>query len=169
MSKINFLILLSSFIFLNSCGLKLEETSSRTSEKYSISYLSGGENSFIFSNFLKQQLIANNLYSAASLNIIEISLNVDSQYLSTSITKVASRKSEKLVVTIQAFDQKRKDCLLFENNYLGEQSFLLADSNANLSNVAAEDSIFIINSENISYNIIDDLLLNDNQECIRNE
>ena len=58
---------------------------------------------------------------------------------------------------------------LFENNYESEQSFLLADSNANLSNVAAEDNIFLINSENISNNIIDDLLLNDNQECVRIE
>tara|TARA_B110000467_G_C18171340_1_gene395348 strand:- start:357 stop:866 length:510 start_codon:yes stop_codon:yes gene_type:complete len=169
MSKIKFLILLSSIIFFTSCSLKFESEKLSLNKKFSIGYLSGDSQAFLFKNILKQQLIANNLYSAASLNIIEISLNVDSQYLSTSITKVASRKSEKLVVTIQAFDQKRKDCLLFENNYLGEQSFLLADSNANLSNVAAEDSIFIINSENISYNIIDDLLLNDNQECIRNE
>ena len=169
MSKIKFLILLSSIIFFTSCNLKFESKKLSLNEKFSIDYLSGGSQAFLFKNILKQQLIANNLYSPASLNIIKIGLNADSQYLSTSITKVASRKSEKLVVTIQAFDQRRKDCLLFENNYLGEQSFLLADSNANLSNVAAEDSIFIINSENISYNIIDDLLLKDNQKCVHNE
>ena len=169
MSKIKFLILLSSIIFFTSCSLKFESEKLSLNKKFSIDYLPGDSQAFFFKNILKQKLIANNLYSPSSLNIIEISLNVDSQYLSTSITKVASRKSEKLVVTIQAFDQKRKDCLLFENNYEGEQSFLLADSNANLSNIAAEDNIFIINSENISYNIIDDLLLNDNQECIRNE
>ena len=169
MSKIKYLILLSSIIFFTSCNLKFESKKLSLNEKFSIDYLSGGSQAFLFKNILKQQLIANNLYSPASLNIIKLGLNADSQYLSTSITKVASRKSEKLVVSIQVFDQKRKDCLLFENNYLGEQSFLLADSNANLSNVAAEDSIFIINSENISYNIIDDLLLNDNQECVRIE
>ena len=169
MSKIKFLILLSSIIFFTSCNLKFESKKLSLNEKFSIDYLSGGSQAFLFKNILKQQLIANNLYSPASLNIIKIGLNVDSQYLSTSITKVASRKSEKLVVSIQVFDQKRKDCLLFENNYEGEQSFLLADSNANLSNVAAADNIFIINSENISYNIIDDLLLKDNQKCVHNE
>ena len=169
MSKIKYLILLSSIIFFTSCNLKFESKKLSLNEKFSIDYLSGGSQAFLFKNILKQQLIANNLYSPASLNIIKLGLNADSQYLSTSITKVASRKSEKLVVSIQAFDQKRKDCLLFENNYEGEQSFLLADSNANLSNVAAADNIFIINSENISYNIIDDLLLKDNQKCVHNE
>ena len=169
MSKIKFLILLSSIIFFTSCSLKFESEKLSLNKKFSIDYLSGGSQAFLFKNILKQQLIANNLYSPASLNIIKIGLNADSQYLSTSITKVASRKSEKLVVSIQAFDQKRKDCLLFENNYEEEQSFLLADSSANLSNVAAEDNIFLINSENISNNIIDDLLLNDNQECVRIE
>tara|TARA_B110000208_G_scaffold147447_1_gene177904 strand:+ start:847 stop:1356 length:510 start_codon:yes stop_codon:yes gene_type:complete len=169
MSKIKFLILLSSIIFFTSCSLKFESEKLSLNKKFSIDYLSGGSQAFLFKNILKQQLIANNLYSPASLNIIKLGLNADSQYLSTSITKVASRKSEKLVVSIQVFDQKRKDCLLFENNYEGEQSFLLADSNANLSNVAAADNIFIINSENISYNIIDDLLLKDNQKCVHNE
>jgi len=169
MSKIKYLILLSSIIFFTSCSLKFESEKLSLNKKFSIGYLSGGNQAFLFKNILKQQLIANNIYSPASLNIIKIGLNVDSQYLSTSITKVASRKSEKLAVSIQVFDQKRKDCLLFENNYEGEQSFLLADSNASLSNVAAEDNIFIINSENISYNIIDDLLLKDNQKCVHNE
>jgi len=169
MSKIKFLILLSSIIFFTSCSLKFESGKLSLNKKFSIDYLSGGNQAFLFKNILKQQLIANNLYSPDALSIIKIDMNADSQYLSTSITKVASRKSEKLIVSIQAFNQSRKDCLLFENDYEEEQSFLLADSNANLSNIAAEDNIFIINSENISNNIIDDLLLNDNQECVRNE
>ena len=169
MSKIKLLILLYSIFYLTSCGIKSDKLPTKEHQKFAIDYLSGGKNAFIFKNILTQQMIANDLFDEKSLMVISINISVGKEYLSTYITKVASRKSEKLVVTIQAFDQKRKDCLLFENNYLGEQSFLLADSNANLSNVAAEDSIFIINSENISYNIIDDLLLNDNQECVRIE
>ena len=169
MSKIKFLILLSSIIFFTSCSLKFESEKLSLNKKFSIDYLSGGSQAFLFKNILKQQLIANNLYSPASLNIIKIGLNADGQYLSTSITKVASRLSEKLLISIEVFDQKRKDCLLFKNNYEKEQSFLLAGGNAHLSNSSAKDNIFMINSENISYNIIDDLRLNINQECVHNE
>ena len=163
MSKINFLILLSSFIFLNSCGLKLEETSSRTSEKYSISYLSGGENSFIFSNFLKQQLIANKLYNQSSLNKIEIGLGSESSNQSSSITKVATRKLEKLKVNIRIYNEIKQTCIIFEKEYESNLTYLIADSSANLSNIAAKNGIFLINSENISNKIIDDLLFIDNK------
>ena len=163
MSKINFLILLSSFIFLNSCGLKLEETSSRTSEKYSISYLSGGENSFIFSNFLKQQLIANKLYNQSSLNKIKIGLSSESSNQSSSITKVATRKLEKLKVNIRIYNEIKQTCIIFEKEYESDLTYLIADSSANLSNIAAENGIFLINSENISNKIVDDLLFFDNK------
>ena len=163
MSKINFLILLSSFIFLNSCGLKLEETSSRTSEKYSISYLSGGENSFIFSNFLKQQLIANKLYNQSSLNKIKIELSSESSNQSSSITKVATRKLEKLKINIRIYNEIKQTCIIFEKEYESDLTYLIADSNANLSNIAAKNGTFLINSENISNKIIDDLLFIDNK------
>ena len=163
MSKINFLILLSSFIFLNSCGLKLEETSSRTSEKYSISYLSGGENSFIFSNFLKQQLIANKLYNQSSLNKIKIGLSSESSNQSSSITKVATRKLEKLKINIRIYNEIKQTCIIFEKEYESNLTYLIADSSANLSNIAAENGTFLINSENISNKIIDDLLFIDNK------
>ena len=163
MSKINFLILLSSFIFLNSCGLKLEETRSHTNEKYSISYLSGGEKSFIFSNFLKQQLIANKLYNQSSLNKIEIGLSSESSNQSSSITKVATRKLEKLKVNIRIYNEIKQTCIIFEKEYESDLTYLIADSSANLSNIAAENGIFLINSENISNKIVDDLLFFDNK------
>jgi hypothetical protein len=163
MSKINFLILLSSFIFLNSCGLKLEETRSHTNEKYSISYLSGGENSFIFSNFLKQQLIANKLYNQSSLNKIKIELSSESSNQSSSITKVATRKLEKLKVNIRIYNEIKQTCIIFEKEYESDLTYLIADSSANLSNIAAENGIFLINSENISNKIVDDLLFFDNK------
>jgi hypothetical protein len=169
MSKIKFLILLSSIIFFTSCSLKFESEKASLNKKFSIDYLPGDSQAFFFKNILKQKLIANNLYSPSSLNIIKIVISNDSQYLTTSITKVASRLSEKLLISIEVFDQKRKDCLLFKNNYEKEQSFLLAGGNAHLSNSSAKDNIFMINSENISYNIIDDLLLNDDQECVNIE
>ena len=163
MSKINFLILLSSFIFLNSCGLKLEETSSHTNEKYSISYLSGGEKSFIFSNFLKQQLIANKLYNQSSLNKIKIGLSSESSNQSSSITKVATRKLEKLKINIRIYNEIKQTCIIFEKEYESDLTYLIADSNANLSNIAAKNGTFLINSENISNKIIDDLLFIDNK------
>ena len=50
--------------------------------------------------------------------------------------------------------------------YKSEQSFLLAKSSANLSNIAAESDIFLINSENISIEVIDDLLTYHGDKCI---
>ena len=163
MSKIKFLILLSSFIFFVSCELKLEETSFSINEKYSINYLSGGERSFIFKNFLKQQLIANKLYNQSSLNKIEIGLSSESKYQSSSITKVATRKLEKLKINIKIHNKITQTCLIFEKDYESNLRYLLADSSANLSNIAAENGIFLINSENIANKIIDDLLFIDNK------
>jgi len=134
--------------------------------KYSIEYLSSGQNAFIFKNILTQQLIANNMYDINSNNIISISMAEDKKYQSTSITKVASRKLNQLSIEIKTYNDRNKKCILFNEEYNSEQSFLLANSSANLSNLAAESDILLINSENISIEIIDDLLLYPNNDCI---
>ena len=134
--------------------------------KFSIEYLSGDQNAFIFRNILTQQLIANNMYDINSDNIISISMVEDKKYQSTSITKVASRKLNQLSIQIKTYNNRNRKCILFNEEYNSEQSFLLANSSANLSNLAAENDIFLINSENISLEIIDDLLLNPNNECV---
>jgi len=134
-------------------------------DKFSIEYLSGGQNVFIFKNILTQQLIANNMYDLNSNNIISISMNEDKKYQSASITKVAERKLNQLTIKIKTYNNRDKKCILFNEEYNSEQSFLLANSSANLSNLAAESDIFLINSENISLEIIDDLLLYPNNEC----
>ena len=90
----------------------------------------------------------------------------DKKYQSTSITKVASRKLNQLSIQIKTYNNRNRKCILFNEEYNSEQSFLLANSSANLSNLAAENDIFLINSENISLEIIDDLLLNPNNECV---
>ena len=133
--------------------------------KFSIEYLSGGQNAFIFKNILTQQLIANNMYNINSDNIISISMNEDEKYQSTSITKVAARKLNQLSIQIKTYNNRNENCILFNEEYKSEQSFLLANSSANLSNLAAENDILLINSENISLEIIDDLLSYPNNDC----
>lgn len=162
MLKIKFLILFFSFLVLSSCGMKLKNNDN----KYSIEYLSSGQNAFIFKNILTQQLIANNMYDINSNNIISISMVEDKNYQSASITKVASRKLNQLSIEIKTYNDRNKECILFNEEYNSEQSFLLANSSANLSNLAAESDILLINSENISIEIIDDLLLYPNNDCI---
>ena len=162
MLKIKFLILFFSFLVLSSCSMKLENNDN----KFSIEYLSGDQNAFIFRNILTQQLIANNMYDINSDNIISMSMVEDKKYQSTSITKVASRKLNQLSIQIKTYNNRNRKCILFNEEYNSEQSFLLANSSANLSNLAAENDIFLINSENISLEIIDDLLLNPNNECV---
>ena len=162
MLKIKFLILFFSFLVLSSCGMKLENNDN----KFSIEYLSGGQSAFIFKNILTQQLIANNMYDINSNNIISISMVEDKKYQSASITKVASRKLNQLSIEIKIYNDRNKKCILFNEEYNSEQSFLLANSSANLSNLAAESDILLINSENISIEIIDDLLLYPNNDCI---
>ena len=162
MLKIKFLILFFSFLVLSSCGMKLENNDN----KFSIGYLSGGQSAFIFKNILTQQLIANNMYDINSNNIISISMVEDKKYQSASITKVASRKLNQLSIEIKIYNDRNKKCILFNEEYNSEQSFLLANSSANLSNLAAESDILLINSENISIEIIDDLLLYPNNDCI---
>ena len=161
MLKIKFLILFFSFLVLSSCGMKL----GNNDDKFSIEYLSGGQNVFIFKNILTQQLIANNMYDLNSNNIISISMNEDKKYQSATITKVASRKLNKLSIQIKTYNDRDKKCMLFNEEYNSEQSFLLANSSANLSNTTAESDILLINSENISLEIIDDLLLIPDNEC----
>ena len=161
MLKTKFLILFFSFLILSSCGMKLKNNDN----KFSIEYLSGGQNAFIFKNILAQQLIANNMYDVNSDYIITISMGEDKKNQSTSITKVASRKLNQLSIQIKTYNNRNRKCILFNEEYNSEQSFLLANSSANLSNLAAENDIFLINSENISLEIIDDLLLNPNNEC----
>ncbi|MDB4233873.1 hypothetical protein N9852_01495 [Alphaproteobacteria bacterium] len=133
--------------------------------KYSIEYLSGGQNAFIFKNILTQQLIANHMYDINSNNIISISMVEDKKYQSASITKVASRKLNQLSIEIKTYNDRNKKCILFNEEYNSEQSYLLANSSANLSNLAAESDILLINSENISIEIVDDLLLYPNNDC----
>lgn len=164
MLKIKFLILLFSILIVSSCGMKLENIDNN-SNKYSVKYLSGGQKAFIFKNILTQQLIANNMYDKYSNSIISISMSEDKKYQSTSISKVASRKLNQLTIQIKTYNNQYKECVLFEEKYKSEQSFLLADSKANLSNLAAEDDILLINSENISLEIIDDLLTYHNRVC----
>ena len=135
-------------------------------DKFSIEYLSGGQNAYIFKNILIQQLIANNMYDINSNNIISISMNEDKEYQSASITKVATRKLNQLKIKIKTYNNKNDKCILFNEEYNSKQSFLLANSSANLSNLAAESDILLINSENISIEIIDDLLLYPNNDCI---
>ena len=156
MLKIKFLILSFSFFLLTSCNIKLENINGYEN-KLSVKYLSGGQNAFIFKNVLTQQLIANNMYDINSKHIISISMSEDEKYQSASINKVAARKLDILSINIKTFNEGDNKCILFENEYESEQGFLLADSSANLSNVAAEKDIFLINSENISLEIIDDL------------
>ena len=90
----------------------------------------------------------------------------EEKFLSTSITKVAARKSNKLLIDIKTYNEKDEGCKLFENKYESGQGFLLANSSANLSNVAAEDDILLINSENISIEVVDDLLTHHGDKCI---
>ena len=161
MLKIKFLILFFSFLVLSSCGMKLKNNDN----KFSIEYLSGDQNAFIFRNILTQQLIANNMYDINSDNIISMSMVEDKKYQSTSITKVASRKLNQLSIQITTYNNRNKKCVLFNEEYNSEQNFLLANSSASLSNLAAENDIFLINSENISLEIIDDLLLFHNSDC----
>ena len=134
--------------------------------KFNLKYLSGGENAYIFKNLLIQKLIANNMYDTNSKNIISITMTEDEKYQSASINKVAARKLNILSIYIKIFNKRDVECVLFDNNYASEQGFLLANSSANLSNVAADDDIFLINSENISLDIIDDLSSYHGSECI---
>ena len=158
MSKIKLLILLYSIFYLTSCGIKSDKLPTKEHQKFTIDYLSGGKNAFIFKNILTQQMIANDLFDEKSLMVISINISVGKEYLSTSITKVASRELNELSIELVAYKKGDEKCLFFDNAYEAGQSFLLADSSANLSNVAAQNDIFIINSENVSLEIIDDLL-----------
>jgi hypothetical protein len=165
MLKTKFLILLFSLLILSSCGIKLVNIDNNDN-KFSVKYLSGGSNAFIFKNVLTQQLIANNMYDKNSKNIISISMTEYEKYQSTSITKVATRKLNQLSILIKTYNGKDKGCILFEGEYDSGQSFLLAESNANLSNLRAESNIFLINSENISIEVIDDLSMYHGNTCI---
>ena len=165
MLKTKFLILSFSFLILSSCGIKLENINDYNT-KFSIEYLTGGQNVFIFKNVLTQQLIVNNMYDINSKNIISISLTENKKYQSASITKVATRKLNQLSIQIKTYNDKDKECILFEHKYKSEQSFLLAESSANLSNLAAESDILLINSENISIEVVDDLSAYHGNKCI---
>tara|TARA_B110000444_G_C18733518_1_gene544466 strand:- start:550 stop:1056 length:507 start_codon:yes stop_codon:yes gene_type:complete len=165
MLKTKFLILSFSFLILSSCGIKLENINDYNT-KFSIEYLTGGQNVFIFKNVLTQQLIVNNMYDINSKNIISISLTENKKYQSASITKVATRKLNQLSIQIKTYNDKDKGCILFEHKYKSEQSFLLAESSANLSNLAAESDILLINSENISIEVVDDLSAYHGNKCI---
>ena len=164
MSKIKLLILFFSIFLNTSCSLKLQNAT-HYYDKYSVSYLSGSQNAFIFKNILIQQLIANNIYDENSELVISLTLSNKQENLSTSITKVATRKLEGLIINVKLLDMKKEDCILFQDNYSSEQSYLLSNSSANLSNMAAESDILLINSENISLKIVDDLLLHPNNDC----
>ena len=166
MLKIKYLILLSSTLLFLSCGMKIKENIQYDGNKYSLRYLSGGQEAFNYTNTLKQQLIVNDLYRNFSNNEILVSLAQDREYLSTSITKVASRESNTLSINIKVYDGNKADCVLFDKNYVSEQSFLVSESSATLGNRAAQDDIYLINSENISYRVVDDLLFQANKKCI---
>ena len=157
MLKIKLLILLFSIFLLTSCSIRSDKLQLGEYQKFSIDYLSGGKNAFIFKNTLTQQMVASDLFDKNSLNAISIDMSVGEEYQSTSITKVASRKLNELSIKIVAYKKGEGECIFFNRSYKVGQSFLLADSSANLSNVAAQNDIFIINSENISFEIIDDL------------
>ena len=75
----------------------------------------------------------------------------------------------RLIINTEVFNLENKDCILFQENYSSEQSYLLSNSSANLSNIAAENDIFLINSENISLKIIDALLVKHDNFCEINE
>ena len=165
MLKTKLLILSFSFLVLSSCGIRLENVDDYNN-KFSLEYLSGGQNAFIFKNVLTQQLIANNMYDINSKDIISISIAENKKYQSASITKVATRKLNQLSIQIKTYNDKNKGCILFGDEYKSEQSFLLAKSSANLSNLAAESDILLINSENISIEVVDDLLTHHGDKCI---
>ena len=169
MLKIKFLILLSSILGIVSCGITIEDRSIYKSVKYSVDHLSGGQNAFIFKNVLTQQLIANNLFDEDSEIAILITMGEKKEYLSTSITKVASRKLNELSVEIETYQKNNITCIYLNNKYESRQSFLLAESSANLSNDAAQSEILLINSENIAIRIIDDLQSLREKECLNLE
>jgi len=165
MLKVKFLISLFSIIFLTSCTIKLDKVPNGGYQKFDVDYLSGGESAFIFKNILKQQMIANDLFDENSQVSISIDMTVTKEYLSTSITKVATRELNGLSVTITAYRKGKEGCTLFDKTYEADQSFLIAESSANLSNIAAENDILLISSENLSLEIIDDLLSDQNLVC----
>ena len=109
------------------------------------------------------------MYDIKSKNIISVSMTENEKYQSTSITKVATRKLNQLLIQIKTYNDRNKECVLFEDKYKSEQSYLLAKSSANLSNLAAQSDILQINSENISIEIVDDLSMIDHNKCIRLE
>ena len=169
MLKIKFLILLSSALLLVSCGMKMEQNTVDKNNKYSVKSLSGGQSAFNYINILKQQLIANDLYSNKADNEIVVSIGENRKYLTTSITKVASRESSTLAIQVQVYDRTKLNCILFDENYVSEQTYSVSGSSSTLSNRVARDDVFLINSENISHRIIDDLLFKTNKICIINE
>lgn len=166
MLKVKLLILLFSIFLLTSCSIKSDKLQLGEYQKFSIDYLSGGKNAFIFNNIFTQQMVASDLFDKNSLNRISVDMSVGEEYQSTSITKVASRKLNELFIKIVAYKEGEGGCMFFNKSYLVGQSFLVADSSANLSNVAAQNDIFIINSENISFEIIDDLSSIKKIKCI---
>ena len=165
MLKAKFLILLFSLVFIVSCSVKLNNTKNSNDQKFTIDYLSGGKNAFIFKNILKQQMIASNIFDKNSLTALSLEISADQKFQTTSITKIASRQLDKLTVTLKAYRKDESQCTFFQTVYKAEQSFLIVDSSANLSNTAAQNGIFLINSENISDKIVDDLLSKAKLDC----
>jgi hypothetical protein len=132
---------------------------------YGVDYIGGGENSFILRNILTQKLLVNNILSEESSYRLSIGTSNDNRYLSTSINKISTRVSLVTDVTVSLYDNNRK-CNIMETKYKKGQTYTTVNSEASLSTNTANNDIALININNISELIIDDLLTLGPRDCL---
>ncbi|MAV82414.1 MAG: hypothetical protein CMI90_02990 [Pelagibacteraceae bacterium] len=172
MLKTKLSILLFNIFFLISCNSALNQSLTEGSLKFSVHHIEGDKNGFIFSNLLKQQLRVNDFYDPLSTNVIYVTTSNETKYLVTSVTKTSTRNAVYSNVSMEIGTSSNRlpisinfTCSKMEETYSADQMYMLAASNANLSNIEAENDIIILNSENIIDMMIDDLIFYRQNDC----
>lgn len=167
MYKIKLSILLSSLVFLVlSCTSTKNIQNKNFYYTYGVDYISGGQDSFILKNILTQKLLVNNIYSEHSSYRLRVSPSIGDKYLSTSVNKISTRQSKVIDINLELYDENRK-CSIMDTRYKKGQTYIIADSKAELSNIAATEEIVFVNIGNITDLIVDDLLSLGSRECLK--
>jgi len=159
MFKIKLLTLsLLSFLII-SCVQNIQ----KDQMQYSIGYIDGELDGLNIKNILIQNLSLINLYNRNSSSKIETKFSHNQELYITNIDKTSDREKITTSLSFRIVD-KRKSCVMYENQFQTSQFYIFASSNKFLSNKAALEKIKYQNAEYIVRKLISHLL-NNKLEC----
>lgn len=154
------ILLLINLIFISACTTNSLDSST----KYSVGYIGGEYEGFVFRNLLLKHLGSYNLYNEESHYQIKANISKSTNNYITNINNTSDRTNIETIIKIEISDLKN-ECIVYKWEDDIEQFFIYASNEKFLSNQMASEKINFDNTEQLIKRFINKIHLLDNLQC----